>query len=144
MVPSRRVRAPGAETRAPAQLGLGRSLEGPPARRPPVPPRSHSGLWPQRKMELGWWMQLGLTFLQLLLIAPLPRGTVSSLQGPPGAGHLSSGVWWGVGLGSPKSWCWGWAVGLLLGTLLRARLVVLERLPPSLRMTWFCHPNLWD
>lgn len=35
-------------------------------------------------MELGRWTQLGLLFLQLLLISSLPRGTVSSVQDAPG------------------------------------------------------------
>lgn len=43
-------------------------------------------------MELGWWPQLGLTFLQLLLISSLPRGTVSSIQDPPGGDFSLRGL----------------------------------------------------
>lgn len=84
-------------------------------------------------MELGWWTQLGLTFLQLLLISSLPRGTVSSRQDTPVGRHLLSGVC--------REWAWGppivGAAGGLWGLRWCAWL-----LPEN--VTWFCHPNLWD
>lgn len=77
-------RALRAETRAPAQLGLGEV----PARAEPaalLSPKRHSSYSGTTGaaagvMELDRWAQLGLAFLQLLLISSLPRGTVSDRE----------------------------------------------------------------
>lgn len=76
-------RACGAETRAPAQLGLGEvpvRAACPLASLGPSPAVTRA--LATGTMELGWWTQLGLTFLQLLLISSLPRGTVSRGASP--------------------------------------------------------------
>lgn len=78
-------RALRAETRAPAQLGLGEvpANTEPAALLWPKRPSSYSGTTggaAAGMMELDRWAQLGLAFLQLLLISSLPRGTVSDWE----------------------------------------------------------------
>lgn len=100
-------------------------------------------------MELGWWPQLGLTFLQLLLISSLPRGTVGRIQEPPGGDFCLLGLAGGQERGVPRE---GACVSLggggelsssaNLGGLASGAEVSLflsKNVTP-----FFCHPNLWD
>ena len=80
-------------------------------------------------MELGWWPQLGLAFLQLLLISSLPRGTVGRIQDPPGGDFCLLGLVRGQERGVPREGAvclWAVVVSFLLVEILGVWLVVLK------------------
>lgn len=96
-------------------------------------------------MELGWWPQLGLAFLQLLLISSLPRGTVSSsFQGPLVARCLPPGGWGVPRVGAAGICGDGGGEGAASSHTLED-LVGGAGVPAALpeNVTWFCHLNLW-